>query len=270
MKINNKKKVDNKRKNIVKSEKKVDLKRIIKEFFSNKRNVIILSIVLVVVLISIFLLIILLKDGDGDSDEKLSLSTIYDVYPEEVRNLYANMINVSCSGDLHLDITLDAGVVSVRKMKDKNLLDYIFSYLEKNEKLADSFSIQVLEEAVNELLNENIDFSSKIKDYEYGGYVYDINNNVITRKFKECKSDKYYVSHLYGYSFNEKLLSVDINIGYLDDDILYDLADNKLGKYDGKIEKLGDLFGKNSYYRFNFVKVKDVYKLDSVEWNSRV
>ena len=83
-------------------------------------------------------------------------------------------------------------------------------------------------------------------------------------------SDKNYITHLYGYSYNVHELSIDVNIGYLDNGVLYDLADNRLGEYTGEVKELQDLFKTNSFYRYNYVKDDGMYKLISVEWMDRI
>ena len=97
-------------------------------------------------------------------------------------------------------------------------------------------------------------------------YEYNYNSGKITRKKSNCvKKDIKYVSHLYGYFTNEDNLFMDVNIGYLKDGVLYDLDDNKLGSYDEDISKLSNLMQKASYYRFNYVKDKDDFKLSKIE-----
>lgn len=239
----------------------------IKDFFSVKRNLIATVIVIIILII---LLIVVFKDND-DYEKKFSLNAIYDVYPEEVRKLYSNIVGANCFGDLKLDIELGVGKVKVEDIKDNNKLDYLFSYIDKNSKLEDEMSKGIFEDAAKLLYSKDINIISMIKDYQHLGYVYNVSGDNIVREEKECSDvQKQYVSHLYGYSYNENLLSVDVNIGYSSDGVLYDMADNKLGEYDGKIEKLSELFGSNSYYRFNYIKDNGKYKLDSVEWNNRV
>ena len=178
-------------------------------------------------------------------------------------------VQVSCYGDLHLDISLDEDVVDIKNIKHNNLIDYMFSYLDKNVNLKNEFDVELIEDATKNLFADEIDLTSYINNYVYGNYSYTIKDGVVKREKTTCSSDVEYVSQLYGHSFNDKMLSVDINIGYLKDGMLYNLSDEKLGKYDGNIKLLGDLFRTSSYYRFNYVLDDDNYKLKSVEWNIR-
>lgn len=240
------------------------LKNELRKFFSKKENKILAGAVLVILLIVIIVAIIFSK-----KDNKFVLNGIYDVYPEDVRRLYSNMVSVSCYGDLHLDISLDSKAVSVENINKNNLLDYMFSNLDKNSKLKDNMEMKNFRNAARNLFNGNINFDDLINGYTYGEYRYIVKDNNISREKTECVSDNNYVTHLYGYSYNVNELSIDVNIGYLDNGVLYDLADNRLGEYDGDVAKLTDLFKVNSYYRYNYVKDNGVYKLKSVEWKNR-
>lgn len=237
----------------------------LKKFFEKKTNIIMVIGILVVVVI-VVLVAILFKREDK---EKFSLSKIYDVYPEDVRNLYANMVSVSCYGDLYLDLKLDSGKIKVADINRNNLIDYMFSYMDKHDKFEDEMEVNDFNAISSDLFNEKLDFKNDIDKYKYGEYEYLVEDGKVKRNKAECSSDKKYVSHLYGYSHSDLELSIDVNIGYEKDGKLYDLADNLLGDYDGDVSKLGDLFGNNSFYRYNYVLDGKIFKLDSVEWNSR-
>ena len=190
------------------------IRKKIKLFFSNKTNVIITIIVIAVAIIVIVFSII-----NRNRNKLFVLNHIYDIYPQEVRDLYSNVVSISWGGDLYFDVELD-------------------------------------------LLNE-------IKEYQYGDFVYTIKRNRITRKKKECINNNNYISYLYGYSWNNDELSIDINIGYLKDNTLYDLEDNNLGEYRNDALRLFEIFNTSSYYRLNYVKKKGIFKLKSVELISR-
>ena len=237
----------------------------IKSFFKGKNNIatvgIIALVVLLVILVAIF--------SRREHKDKFALNSIYDVYPEEVRNLYTNMVSVSCSGDLHVDVKLDEKATNVSDMNKKTLLAYMFSYLDKNEKLVDDMDVSVIEDATKELFDGDIDLKSEISNYQYGNYTYTLKDKVISRKKSECKSEVFYVSKLYGYSNSVTLLSVDVNMGYSKDGKLYNFADKSLGNYSGNVEDIGERLDGGSFYRYNFVKDGKIYKLASVEWLNR-
>lgn len=244
--------------------KKVFSKEKIFSFWNKKRNRIIFITILVIVLI-VFLVLIL-----TNKKNKFALNEIYNFYPAEVRKLYSNLVDVSCSGDFHLDIDLDAGSKKVSEMSKENLLDYVFSNLDKDGRLKDEFDIALINDAQKRLFMGDIKPFDGIKTYKYGNYEYTLNGRTITRKVRKCTSDNNYVLHLYGYSDNKKgRLSMDVNVGYLKDGILYDYHDNRLGEYDGDVSKLPKLMTNTTYYRFIYYRNNNTLKLDSVEHKSR-
>ena len=236
----------------------------IKDFLSKKKNIIMI-IILVVVIVVIVLYFIF-----REKEDKFVLNPIYDVYPAEVQELYSSMVEVSCYGDWYLNIDVDnEKKVDIGDIDNNLLVDYVFSYMDKKGLLKDEFELDVFEDSVDLLFFKELDLVDMIDGYSYGGYSYTKKNRMITRKKNECVSNMNYVSQLSGYAFNEELLSVDVNIGYLKDGILYDIEDTKLGKYDGNPENIGFMFDASPYYRFNYVKIEDNFKLESVEFNIR-
>ncbi len=261
----------NNRKNKIEPQKvkkeKTKLKKILL-FLPNfwKKNIV-NKIILIGVLIAIIIIILLFafkKKIPG-----FVLNEFYDVYPEEVRALYANLVDVSCTGDLHLDIKLDDKKTTIANLNKNNLLDYLFSNIDKAGGLNDDLPTSLINSKTKELFSSNVDLIKDINNYQHGDYIYSVNDNKITREKKECQSDIKYVSFLYGYSWNKNLLSMDVNISYQKGNTLYDLADKELGEYDGDVSKLFNLTKNTSYYRFNYVKSGNYYKLDSVEWLNR-
>jgi len=237
----------------------------IKNFFSVKKNIVTVGIIALVIIIVILVAIFARKDHK----DKFALNSIYDVYPEEVRSLYTNMVSVSCDGDLHIDVELGAKATTVDKMEKNNLLDYMFSYLDKNDKLTDDMSVKVIEDATEELFDGDIDLKAEIVGYPYDDYLYTLKDKLVTRKKRECSAEVQYVSKLYGYSHSDTLLSVDVNMGYSKVGKLYNFADKLLGDYNGNVENIGELLDASSFYRYNYVKDGNVYKLASVEWLNR-
>lgn len=231
----------------------------------NKKNIIITIVIIVIILIAILLL-----TNFNKKDNRFALNEIYDVYPEEVRKLYSNIVEISCKGDLHLDnIKVDSETTPIDNIAKNNLLDYLFSNIDKNEGLSDKIEVDFIRNKQKDLFNSKLDLTEAINNYQYGDYVYTVKNNKLTRVKNECKSDMQYVTFLYGYAWNKNLLSMDVNVSYLKDGILYDLADNRLGQYDGDISRLSELTQTTSFYRFNYSKDGNDFKLDSIRWMNR-
>ena len=235
----------------------------VRNFFHKflNRKYLLIGVVFIIVLFVILYFIFFKKDN-----KKFALNEAYDVYPEEVRELYSNMVEVSCNGDLYVDIKADTGSVDINKINSDSLINYMFSYMDKNNLLNNSIDDGVIKNVEKKLFNDKINLFKQIKAFNYNDYEYNYNSGKITRKKSSCvKKDIKYVSHLYGYFTNGDNLFMDVNIGYLKDGVLYDLDDNKLGSYDEDISKLSNLMQKASYYRFNYVKDKDDFKLSKIE-----
>ena len=230
-----------------------------------KNKIIIISMIIGIVLV--VMLVVLLNNEDNS---EFKLDPIYDVYPEEVRELYSNTIYVSCMGDLYLGINTDSSEVLIENIEKQYMLNYLFSHMDKYNKLNKNTTIDILNDVENKLFSKKLDLVKYIKDFRYGEYIYNIEENMLVGKKSKCESDIRYVSRLYGYSFGTEVLSMDVNIGYLKNGILYDLNDNKLGEYDGvNTEILDQLFDGTDYYRYNYIKKDDDYKLKSVRLKLR-
>ena len=229
-----------------------------------KRN----KIIVICVLVAIIIIIWAICSYDK-KDNKFALNDIYDIYPEEVKKIFYNMSEVSCTGDIHFDVEISKPATNATALNKKNLLDYVFSTLDKNEELTDKMDASIINNKQKELFATPVDLLADFKEYQYGEYLYTLKGDKITRKKNECKADIKYVDYLYGYSWNNNILSMDVNVAYLKDGILYDFADNKLGVYDGDASKLFGLTKLTSYYRINFIRDGDKYKLTSVEWKNR-
>lgn len=231
-----------------------------------KNKIIIISMIIGIVLV--VMLVVLLNNEDNS---EFKLDPIYDVYPEEVRELYSNTIYVSCMGDLYLGINTDSSEVLIENIEKQYMLNYLFSHMDKYNKLNKNTTIDILNDVENKLFSKKLDLVKYIKDFRYGEYIYNIEENMLVGKKSKCESDIRYVSRLYGYSFGTEVLSMDVNIGYLKNGILYDLNDNKLGEYDGvNTEILDQLFDGTDYYRYNYIKDESDFKLKSVGLKNRI
>ena len=236
----------------------------IKSLFKNK-YVIIGTIVIVVISIVVAIIMIV----NARKREIFSLNSIFNVYPEEVKELYSNMVSVSCYGDLHFDIKKEDGEVNVDKLGDNYLLDYVFSHIDKNNGLDNEVTKSMFSKNIDNLIYGDLGLIDKIKDYKYDDGFYSFKDDKLVKNNGTCSSDVKYVSFLFGYSYGTQILSVDVNMGYLKDDVLYDLNNKKLGKYDGDIVKLRKLYSDVPYYRYNFIKSDGYYKLKSVQLYNR-
>ena len=231
---------------------------------NSNKNIFIAIIIFVAIIIIIFAMF----NHNWNKKSEFELDEIYKVYPEDVQKLYTNFVQVSCSGDLHFNFS-DKEQLKLEDIDKKDLLSYMFSYMDKNSLLSDNIDVSVINDTEKLLFYGKLELSDYIKNYQYGEYVYDLNNGKIERKKQKCISDVTYISSLFGYTADTKVLSIDMNITYLKDGILYDIKNNELGKYDGKTSTFSELTEKIPYYRINYVKNNDKYKLDSINIMNR-
>lgn len=238
----------------------------LKKFFGVKRNIIIVALV-VLVLVVLFIGIKFL----GNKKENFVLNQAYDVYPDEVRELYANIVSVSCNGDIHFDINVDGGKVDVDKIKKQDLLNYMFSYLDKHNLLEDHIDDGVIKSAQNTLFDNKINLLDDIKSYSYGDHVYNYASGKVNRKGAKCQAqDVKYVTHLYGYYLIDDKLSIDVLVGYEKNNVLYTYDNKEMGEYDGDVSKLSKLMEPASYYTITYTRYdKGKYKLSSIEWKHK-
>ena len=148
----------------------------IKNFFKNRYVIIGIIVIAFVSLVVAIVMVI------GEEENKFALNPIYDVYPQDVRELYANTVEVSCYGDLHFDIEIDTGEHSVNKLDRNYVIDYFLSHIDKNYGLNNGHTEAMLQENFDKLIAEEMDIIKYIDDYQYGDYVYSIENGKLVRE----------------------------------------------------------------------------------------
>ena len=238
-----------------------------KNFFKKKENIITFVVILVVSILFFTLIIIMVNRSEK---EKYELDKFYAVYPEEIRLAYSYITDISCSGSFYFDIELDGEAYKVSNWSNEDKLKYIFGYVDKYLSLYDNISKYDIESSIDLLFVDKAINLQEIKNFQYDDYIYNYDGKELKRKSNKCSSDLKYVSDLYGFSYTKDILSIDVNMGYEKDGILYDLSYNKLGKYSSRPSELRKLFVNNSYYKYNYVNDGGTYKLYSVEWKSKL
>lgn len=228
----------------------------------NNKKIFIIGIIILIVIIFILLF--------GKKNNRFVLDAIYDVNPDEIKELYSNMVNVSCKRDLSFDIEIDTGEKDISEISSTNLLDYMFSYMDKHNLLNDKITTSTINKIEDELFDEKLKLVKSIKNYQYGDYVYNVESNKIIRKKNKCNNyNTEYVTYLYAYSYESNELSIYVNLAMLNDGMLYDFGNKKLGKYSGQVADLAKLTEDSSYYILRYDKDKNKYKLRSVEWKNK-
>jgi len=127
--------------------------------------------IIVIIIICIFSFIVFFAVNREENNNGFELDPIYDVMPKDVRNLYSNIVSIPCLGDLKLEFPQKQDKVEVSQISDVDLLNYLFSYLEKNGKLSDQINLDIIRNASEELFATDIDLISEINNFQYGDYL---------------------------------------------------------------------------------------------------
>ncbi len=260
----NDKKKDNNKKESIKKTKVVDKielsfkAKFITIFKQNWKK----FLIVIVLILSLWLIITrLTKKG---TSAKYVLDKIYDVYPSEVTELYQNILDVSCNGDMSFDITIGPSV-DIKDINKENLAVYVISYLEKNDLFTNDMSYSKFVETEKQLLNTDSDLLSKVPSIQYGDYRYVHMGDKIVKQENSCIVGDYEnLMHLYSYSYNEDYLYVYVNYGRIKEGKIYNSNDVMLSDYNDSTN-LTDALVEAPYYIFTFVKDAEKYKLHSIQ-----
>lgn len=199
----------------------------------------------IVILIIIALIIIFMTKGNKEvSNEPVKHTVVEKLYEDNMENTSTEVIKITKNDD-------------IESVDDKVLLYLIFGQLKKDKKISSNISKEDYKEAALKIMDE--EYIPQEFEYIYEGYKYTLKEN-ITRK--KAKTDKNYVTKIFGYSGNEKL-EVDIMAGYIKDNKVYDLNDKEIGTYSE--EDINTILDKGTMQIYNYEKINDNYKLVSVE-----
>ena len=199
----------------------------------------------IVILIIIALIIIFMTKGNKEvSNEPVKHTVVEKLYEDNMENTSTEVIKITKNDD-------------IESVDDKVLLYLIFGQLKKDKKINSNISKEDYKEAALKIMDE--EYIPQEFEYIYEGYKYTLKEN-ITRK--KAKTDKNYVTKIFGYSGNEKL-EVDIMAGYIKDNKVYDLNDKEIGTYSE--EDINTILDKGTMQIYNYEKINDNYKLVSVE-----
>ncbi len=207
-----------------------------------KNKKVIIAIVFVIVIIIIFLTFVLIKKDD--SDELAQKETVkHDV----VDTLYENIMADECTTLGNANNENDA------------IIYMAFSMMKNDKLLSDSINVESYNKAIKAVAgNKDVTFN----EFVYGGYKYTLSGDKITRE-KTDSCDTKYVSKLFGYSYSNDQLLVDVKFGYVKDDKVYNLASEEIGNYSENT--LNDVLDKGTSKTFVYDKSNKSYYLSGVK-----
>ena len=207
-----------------------------------KNKKVIIAIVFVIVIIIIFLTFALIKKDD--SDELAQKETVkHDV----IDTLYENIMADECTTLGNANNESDA------------IIYMAFSMMKNDKLLSDSINVESYNKAIKAVAgNKDVTFN----EFVYGGYKYTLSGDKITRE-KTDSCDTKYVSKLFGYSYSNDQLLVDVKFGYVRDDKVYNLASEEIGNYSENT--LNDVLDKGTSKTFVYDKSNKSYYLSGVK-----
>jgi len=215
--------------------KKIDLK--------NRKNLIIAValVVLVLIILAFFIHSIFFK-----TEKKVV------VKHNTVDELYKAVKNTSCTY---------VGNINESKLSDNTILYVVFSKLNNEDELDDEISIKDFKNAAKNVIKDGKAIPEEFSNYEYDWYSYSSDGKKITRTKGTC-GDKEYISKLYGYTYNNNELIVNIKVAYKKEGKLYNLNDEVFADYDKENENI--LMDSATSQIYTYSKDGDKYYLKSI------
>ena len=134
------------------------------------------------------------------------------------KNLYSKVEINSCN-------YVEDNILSKSKM-----LYHIFSYLKRSGHLNDKIAFSRYNDAFVNIFGIGQIVPDSFKDYEFDGYLYTMSGDVIERKKSTCSNVRY-VSYLESFNGDNKEVELNIRIGYIKNNEVYDLNGEKIGTY---------------------------------------
>ena len=106
--------------------------------------------------------------------------------------------------------------------------------------------------------NKEITFNA----FTFGNFEYKLSNNQITRtKTNDC--DIKYISKLFGYSYNEEGITVDVKFAYIKEGKAYTLDNKEIGNYEK--ENQNKILDSGTTKTFIYEKDKNNYYLNKIK-----
>ena len=206
----------------------------------NKKVTIAVAVIIIVIII-ILAFVLIKKD---DSDELAQKETVkHDV----VDTLYENIMADECTTLGNVNNENDA------------IIYMAFSIMKDDKLLSDSINVESYNKAIRTVAgNKDVIFN----EFVYGGYKYTLSGDKITRE-KTDNCDTKYVSKLFGYSYSNGQLLVDVKFGYVKDNKVYNLASEEIGDYSE--DTLNDVLDKGTIKTFVYDKSNKSYYLNDVK-----
>lgn len=210
-----------------------------------KKNILIIVAIVIVIVLAGGLVWYFMRE---DAETK--------VKHQQVENVYQGVESSKCTNIDYITENKNSDDLS-----DESISYLLLNNLKKEKKLNDSISVKDLEDASKNVFGKVL-LPEEMKAYLFDGYTYTLNEEEVTREKSECPTREY-VSKLYGYSSNEEELEVDVRVGYVENDTLYDMNGKELGDYSSETVK--ELLDQSTLQVYRYARTNDSFHLTSVD-----
>ena len=216
----------------------------------NKKRVgIIIGIIVILLFVVGFVIYSFVINKTEEKTESIT------VKHETAEKLYKEQDGETCT-----EVNIVSHNAKVSETDDKVLLYLIFGQMKKDKILENEITKDDYIKSAEKIL-KNEDIPEAFEDYVYEGYAYELNRDQLTRKKVKCDSKKY-VSKLYGYSNNEKTLTLNVKAGYIENETLYDLNGKEIGTY--QEDELNEMLDQGTLQVYTYQAQDGDYQLESV------
>lgn len=173
----------------------------------------------------------------------------------QVNEVYQGIKSNNCSTALHIE-----KIQNVSELSDESISYLVLNEMKKDKLLSDEISFNDFKKTSKEVFGEEV-VPSTMDNYLFDGYEYTLENNTITRTKSECGNIEY-VSKLYGYSGTDDSLEVDLRIGYIENNKVYDMDGKELGDYSK--DTLNEMLDNSTLQVYKYARNGDQFYLEEI------
>lgn len=205
-----------------------------------KKSIMLLLLIVLVIIILIIVSLIIPK-------EKV-------ISHQSVEQLYSTLEVNNCNYFSVSETT------TLNHMNKDTLFYLIFNQMKKDNLLTDEISKKNYELSARKIISVEF-IPSTIDSFVFDGYIYQLQGDTIIRKKDQCEK-RQYVSKLYGYTSNDNSLEIDVMVGYIENDVLYNLDGEVLGNVTE--DNLQTLLDKGTMQIYTYKIKNQNYQLTSI------
>lgn len=230
------------------------------ELFKDKKFIMFICCLIILLIASITLIIL---KNRNNYNQVNGYNKINNVEVSEVKKIYSILSNIDCEKVLIFDFN-SKEIISSNELSNEFKFKLILSYLDANELLNESLTKKLFYKEASNILSDINESNLPLDTINYNGNEYIINeNNTVITQNEECNKSNYKYK-LFGYTYNENELSIDMAIVKTNGSNVYNLDDKLIGNYSNDVE-LNNLINNGTIYRYGFkLNSNNNYYFDNV------